>query len=310
MATTERFLISEGLLRMSGRVPWFGHERATRAARNPKAIGPVRSGLTLAELIVVLVILAAVAAVAVQSLAPVAEQGRYEATKRSLGSFRAAIVGDPNSADAITGFVADTGRLPLSLNELMIRPEDQSTFGLQQAPPELSTAIVPRGWRGPYLMANPGGSLLVDGWGKEWNVTQPSIDSLRIASQAIDRPESPAEYQFDLSVVVLPSDWQGTLITGALYATNPNDNQRRMNPTSATWGVVLLGPGPMGVNQGISAYQAQVTSQSGQVSFSIASGLSVGPRVLQVTKNGSPVGNPRFINVRPGATHVVDIQVE
>lgn len=80
-----------------------------------------RSGLTLVELLVVLVILAVVTAIAVQSTESVIDQGRYDATQRTLQNIQNAIVGPPNQrapdgSQLMTGFVADMGRLPILVN--------------------------------------------------------------------------------------------------------------------------------------------------------------------------------------------------
>src|SRR5437763_3727153 len=74
-------------------------------------------GLTLVELLVVLVILAILTTIAVQSTEKVVEQARYEATQRTLQNIQNAILSPPNQRTPdgsllITGFVADMGRLP------------------------------------------------------------------------------------------------------------------------------------------------------------------------------------------------------
>ena len=79
-----------------------------------------RRGLTLVELLVVLVILAVVTAIAVQSTESVIDQGRYNATQRTLQNIQDAIIGPvnqraPDGSQLITGFVADMGRLPLPI---------------------------------------------------------------------------------------------------------------------------------------------------------------------------------------------------
>jgi prepilin-type N-terminal cleavage/methylation domain-containing protein len=76
-----------------------------------------RAGLTLVELLVVLVILAVMTVIAVQSTEYLVEQARYNATQKTLQNVQDAIVGPTgqraqDGSQLITGFVADMGRLP------------------------------------------------------------------------------------------------------------------------------------------------------------------------------------------------------
>jgi prepilin-type N-terminal cleavage/methylation domain-containing protein len=78
---------------------------------------PQRSGLTLIELLVVLVILVILTTVAITATSQVIDQGRYDATQRTLQNIQDAILGPPNQrgpdgSPLVTGFVADMGRLP------------------------------------------------------------------------------------------------------------------------------------------------------------------------------------------------------
>jgi prepilin-type N-terminal cleavage/methylation domain-containing protein len=78
---------------------------------------PRRSGLTLIELLVVLVILAILTTIAITATSQVIDQGRYDATQRTLQNIQDAIVGPanqraPDGSLLITGFVADMGNLP------------------------------------------------------------------------------------------------------------------------------------------------------------------------------------------------------
>ena len=69
-----------------------------------------RTGFTLIELLVVLAVLAAITVVAVESMAPVASEARRDSTARTLGSVASAIISVNKSN--VSGFLADTGRLP------------------------------------------------------------------------------------------------------------------------------------------------------------------------------------------------------
>src|SRR5262249_12798072 len=120
----------------------------------------LRRGFTLAELLVVLVILSILTIVAVQSLTPLANQARFEATQRTLTKIKPAVVGAPNPSTAAAQgntacFVADAGRLPVSLDELITYNGSQaSTYAFvaclnPYSSSAMSTVTIPCGWRGP-----------------------------------------------------------------------------------------------------------------------------------------------------------------
>lgn len=140
-------------------------------------------GLTLLELVVVLGILALLAGVTIQSLEPIADQARYEATVQTLEAMERAIYQEqPVSADRVRvrGFIADMGRLPRAVgddplwqsaelwdreaSEATLRPFSVQPLGMD---PEIAglNARVAAGWNGPYLQP-PRDGRLRDGWGR------------------------------------------------------------------------------------------------------------------------------------------------
>ncbi len=130
-----------------------------------------RPGLTLVELLVVLAILAILTTIAVTATDMVVDQARYDATVRTMQSIQDAIVGPANQRAAdgtaqVSGFVADTGRLPLADLSDLISPVNLAPFQLSL--PSGAPATMPStaaGWNGPYL-ALPYQSLVPkDGWG-------------------------------------------------------------------------------------------------------------------------------------------------
>jgi prepilin-type N-terminal cleavage/methylation domain-containing protein len=153
-----------------------------------------RPGLTLLELLVVLVILAIMTTVAINATDSVVDQGRYDATTRTLGNIQDAIIGpagqrEPDGSLLITGFVPDMGRLPLS----QVDPNDATKMSLRElwdgslfTPVQaygLNTVTIPLagtttvsmtlpcGWRGPYLRLTTGSnSRLIDGWGNPFDL--------------------------------------------------------------------------------------------------------------------------------------------
>jgi len=155
-----------------------------------------QTGFSLVELTVVLLIITLLASVAVRETSELAFQTRYEQTRERLEMIRQAILGNPklivNGQQAVSGFVADMGRLPANIRELIQRSGDCSDDAgdasqaacLGLATPGTWTAsawnndavakIDPvtglrYGWNGPYLSisGNPADSdALTDGWGR------------------------------------------------------------------------------------------------------------------------------------------------
>jgi prepilin-type N-terminal cleavage/methylation domain-containing protein len=115
-------------------------------------------GVTLLELLVVLMILSIILTAAVKTWDVTLERGRAETTSRKLSQIVNVIVGNPDyivaGHRADFGFVGDVGRPPNNLQELVVfQPV---------SPPESSL------WRGPYLRStfneSPDG-FRIDGWG-------------------------------------------------------------------------------------------------------------------------------------------------
>ncbi len=92
-----------------------------------------QQGMTLLELLVVIALLSVVGFMALSQVGDDLSQVRYEDTRNRLDMIREAITGDPsrtvNGQPEIRGFVADMGRLPLNLKELIEPPEDCDADG-------------------------------------------------------------------------------------------------------------------------------------------------------------------------------------
>ena len=141
-------------------------------------------GLSLLELVIVLVILAALTGIAVNSLEPIADQSRYEATQQTLINIDEAIVSQsftPDRVASYSGFVTDIGRLPVAVGS--DRETQLSELWSQGSLPAFSitsfddpdttdTESIPvaAGWRGPYLMLPPGPNVLRDGYGRAYSI--------------------------------------------------------------------------------------------------------------------------------------------
>ncbi|MEM1210695.1 MAG: prepilin-type N-terminal cleavage/methylation domain-containing protein [Planctomycetota bacterium] len=159
--------------------------RSWRRGRSCCAKRAGTRGLTLLELIVVLVILAALGTVMITQTAGLTGEARYEQTVRTLEQLEDAVVGrqpvgseDPTAV--LPGFVSDMGRLPESeavtvgggtvftlaelwdstlyeADDLFFRPRQLT--GLDEGLEMFS------GWRGPYVRLPIGSGALNDGWG-------------------------------------------------------------------------------------------------------------------------------------------------
>ncbi len=111
-------------------------------------------GVTLLELLVVLMILSIVLTAAVKTWDVTLERGRAQTTSSKLTQLVKVIVGDPEyitaGQRADFGFVGDMGRVPDSLRELVVAPANSPT------------------WRGPYIRSTFNQSengYRMDGWG-------------------------------------------------------------------------------------------------------------------------------------------------
>jgi prepilin-type N-terminal cleavage/methylation domain-containing protein len=143
-----------------------------------------KQAFSLIELVIALAILAAVTTIALRATSNLQDQAKYQSTVRSLNEIQAAIVGPVNqrSSDGsalVTGFVADTGRLPLAnpgsdtgdpqgaldpLNELLSRPAAIPIYQPYSSNID-PNVIVWAGWQGPYLHLSAGPTYVRDGWG-------------------------------------------------------------------------------------------------------------------------------------------------
>jgi len=138
------------------------------------------AGFSLLELLLVLFIMGLMTATTMLMTGGMEDQSKYDETKRRMELIKRAIVGDPtrtvNGGPEISGFVADMGRLPGCLREL-IEPKDCNVApgNLQVWQLDAATSSVWVGWHGPYLEALPdssdGAKRFRDGWGNSGNDT-------------------------------------------------------------------------------------------------------------------------------------------
>lgn len=185
-----------------------------------KQVDLKQQGMTLIELTVVLLILTSLATIALRSTTGLVEQTRWEQTKKRHEEIKKAIIGDPklviNDQPDISGFVADMGRLPHNIHELLVRdycftdyaqtasgsctgtaPSFSASAWVQQTVPVPATSsILGYGWNGPYLIISKNHAdkfAFSDGW----------MDSAGGASGATDQ-----DYGWNYSITGATLDLQ------------------------------------------------------------------------------------------------------
>lgn len=278
----------------------------------------VRKGLSLLELVVVLGILAILAGITIQSLEPVADQARYDATVRTLQAIEDAYYQEQiidGHRTIVRGFIADMGRLPLALDELW-RPFDAADPTQPFHPYQLQRATLPDvlqssafsnlavelhcGWNGPYIQppqsTNSVPSLL-DGWGRPFQLLATGGGNLQVTSMGADG-------NID-NVTIAQTTYSRDIRSTHVYGTQaepgrlPHDEHtisisvEMLNPTSyASARVFALVYGPQNglisqlpVQQEFDfAVGGQDVSNSGQpqtLSFAVP-GLKIGPKAVLV----------------------------
>lgn len=213
-----------------------------------------QAGFSLLEVLIAVGILSAAAYVALDTVENNTGQHRYDLTNLRLEKIRRAIVGDPglvmNNTPVVSGFVADVGRLPGCLEELIDNASDCGGT-VTDSPPTYSnvTAGLSFGWRGPYLTAGADG--IADGWGNSadgdvdwgWSVTLASGDGIDVASLGRDRASghvTAATYDEDQDMIgIVADDFRLSLATTAISVEITNSTGAAIN-----FCVALIAPDP------------------------------------------------------------------
>lgn len=209
-------------------------------------------GFTLVEVLTVMLVLVAVASITVEMSSDLAFQNRYEVTKDRYQKIRAAIIGRPdvliNGQPDISGFVADVGRLPFALQELLAEGFCSDTRYFNQADcedPGVGETWTANGygWNGPYIDSTKAfgdGRALSDGWGNigqgnyGWNVAYYSDSagtvgtstianalSMKIQSLGKDGAAGGTDYDEDYpsSDLIYEDNWKVNISNGILLNT-------------------------------------------------------------------------------------------
>lgn len=215
--------------------------RHTESAIRIPAPAPVvhsvckESGMTLMELLLVIVILSSVAWVALAGVENNHDQLRFENTHNRREAIRRAIIGRPevtvNGLPGVAGYSADMGELPAALNDLLIQgthpayqcyqefcsdpaySDAASCTGAGETWIDLQDFCLWAGWNGPYL--NPtsltGTPEYRDGWGHSFAYTLNGTingDSVDVQSLGRDNQAGGTGYDADY-----PDDTAGADIT-------------------------------------------------------------------------------------------------
>ncbi|MGZ0079195.1 type II secretion system protein [Methylomonas sp. YC3] len=228
---------------------------STLPAAGLKSLRPQR-GFTLLEMLLVIFLMALVASTGLMLTEGVEDQAKYDETKRRMELIRKAIVGDPtrtvNGAPELSGFVADMGRLPLCLAELLRLGDEvlPATVPKTFKSPCDGTEIVSEwyldqntgvgiGWRGPYLQVIPesgGGLRFRDGYGNEGaNAAADALDSgwdysvtaatASLASEGMDL--AVATDDVAAPQLIVSADWQ-VQIQAAVSVTFENQSGTKL----------------------------------------------------------------------------------
>jgi prepilin-type N-terminal cleavage/methylation domain-containing protein len=192
--------------------------------------GTTQAGYTLLEMLLVIGILSMTAfgmATLTEGVldGPSLDQARFEETRRRLETLRKAVIGDHdtlvNGSPLVGGFVADMGRLPINLAELVRHPRDCNGDGIddedadgdgkgdacERKHDENSGLTV--GWNGPYLHAPAeagGGRAFRDGWGNRGATSDEDADNYGWLVTLTDIDIPPDDWDDTLAVQSLGSD--------------------------------------------------------------------------------------------------------
>jgi hypothetical protein len=175
----------------------------------------------------------------------VEDQAKYDETKRRMEIMRKAIVGDPtrtvNGGPEIRGFVADMGRLPSCVREILEPHYCIDASGALAAWTIDTSTGIGSGWRGPYVqvLAERNNELRFrDGYGNSdafdaqnsgWKIFDVSGAELTLASDAFDLSSDADDVEAISSPLIVANDWQ----INRLYLNLINQNTSDALPSAA-----------------------------------------------------------------------------
>ena len=256
------------------------------------------SGFTLLELVVVIAVMAVLSTVALRSMTGVASQSRFEATQRTLEQIHDAILGfandrQPDGTLISSGFIADVGRPPRSLDELINQPVDLSSFDVGRVPAD-TDIFVSGGWRGPYIRLPVGATNLCDGWATSLIETRNADGYIEtVSSYGADCLSGGTGYDLDLSSSITSADYTASLTCLVTVSAT--------NALNCTVTLVVYGPGTNRLTS------VPIPLIANPLNYDFVNSLSKGTRAVRAyasydigathTNQHSPV---IYLNVRPG----------
>lgn len=281
-----------------------------KAAPFLKRRGFQSKALTLVELVVVLLILVVLTSVAIQSTEGVVNQGRFEATAKTIQGIEAAILGDstlkqPDGSPILNGYVADVGRLPESLNDLIVKPAAVLDFDFRQNATDTAVEIG-TGWRGPYLRLPLGRTEVRDGYNELFNEaftlaasSADGQDNLLIQSFGADRAAGNASgdpFSDDQTTLLEGNRYQGIVEVSVNFVTAGGAVSSPTDPVT----VRIFMPDGAG---GSTFLPAALNTDLATTSFRFEN-VPVGLRVIRVYEGATPtpLSNPLTILVLPNTT--------
>lgn len=260
---------------------------------------PARAAFTLLEMAVVLAILALVTHLAVARLE---RDARATRARRQLEEIRRAIVGfdddaDPAGRPSRSGFLADMGRLPVTLDELWSQGSN-AVFQARRASDD-DTVWVAGGWRGPYLRRGLRDGRLADPWGNAIAYDPRPDGSFRLISLGSDGSPGWDGATAEARDIALTNDVATATLTVLPYflvrATDAGGGGTDISdtdPRPATLRVYEPRGGDVAV---VVAAEPSLASGAPLV----VEGLTPGPRVLRLERDGVRLP-PRPVLLQPG----------
>ena len=287
-----------------------------RTTSRPSRIRGRRAAFTLLEMAIVLAILALVTHIAVTRL--VDDTYKPRLAQRQIDDIARAIAGSDDERDAEglpsrSGFLADMGRMPHSLEELWRRPDsDAALYAVRQASlanlgngdHSDNDVYVACGWRGPYLRLPSGRDRLLDPWGNEYAYTSDATDFVvtSFGSDGVAGWDGHTESAQDIDIAIPRTNTTSLTVTVNIKGT---DADAAGEPVE----LVLRVYGPPGESSHgtVGVVHDRGTTEANATATLRADGLMPGPKVFRIkSADGHRVmGTIHPIVLRPGANHCV-----
>ena len=215
----------------------------------------LQKGFTLLEMVLVLFLVGLMASATLMLTENVEDQAKYDETKRRMEIMRKAIVGDPtrtvNGGPEISGFVADMGRLPSCVREILEPHYCIDASGALAAWAIDTSTGIGSGWRGPYIqvLAERNNELRFrDGYGNSdtfdaqnsgWKIFDVSGAEISVSSDSFSITDSSDD--INAAPLLVATDWQLKSIDVNFINQNTSEALPSVNPLEVLLRVYLSG---------------------------------------------------------------------